>query len=554
MQKWFYRTLVYAALAVLLTWPAAGQLGDVIPGSDRTDTWNSLWSLNFWAEQLASGRVPWDVERLNFPEGGSLLIADPLGATLVAPVVWLFGPYVAFSILALMQLMFSGLVMHGFAEAFLTWRRGAGGVGTGPLVSGVAFMSAPLLASHLHNGASEAWSAGWTVLAIWMVWADATQPSRRRMILAAVALFGASLAHWYGGIVAFIFAASIVLLGVGERPQVGWLRRLAGLLLGLTLTGALAAGTAQIHRADDNIVEIKSTEMVRFTTRSTGAADPLTYVLPGEHRSPDFRKMSANNERYLHAHYVGLVVLGLGVWGWVRRRRHTGFLVWGGATCLILSLGPVLMHSARPVLILGDLGVPLPFLLLESFPGFGALSLPWKFALGPVIGLSILAGLAIDQRGRRTTLIAMSMITLDVLVMAPTAERSRVVSVDDDASLRGLRAAPPGAVINYPLAPGRGYLAEQLVHQKPIAGMLNRVGNEPAARLWKRIRAESRKDPDTFHRAVSSTAERLGIRYVVIHTDPDAEPDMYTSAVIQMERLFDVPEWGQGQTRVIQLW
>ena len=100
MQKWFYRTLFYAALAVLLTWPAAGQLGDVIPGTDRTDTWNSLWSLNFWAEQLASGRVPWDVERLNFPEGGSLLIAGPLGATLVAPVVWLFGPYVAFSILA----------------------------------------------------------------------------------------------------------------------------------------------------------------------------------------------------------------------------------------------------------------------------------------------------------------------------------------------------------------------------------------------------------------------------------------------------------------------
>ena len=83
---------------------------------------------------------------------------------------------------------------------------------------------------------------------------------------------------------------------------------------------------------------------------------------------------------------------------------------------------------------------------------------------------------------------------------------------------------------------------------------MNRVGNEPATRLWRRIQAESRKDPDTFHRAVSSTAERLGIRYLVIHTDPDAEPDMYTSAVTQMERLFGVPEWGQGQTRVIQLW
>ena len=102
--------------------------------------------------------------------------------------------------------------------------------------------------------------------------------------------------------------------------------------------------------------------------------------------------------------------------------------------------------------------------------------------------------------------------------------------------------------------PGRGYLAEQIIHGKPVAGMLNRVGNESAARLWKRIRMESGKDPDTFHRAVSSTAERLGIRYLVIHTDPDAEPDMYTSAVFQLERLFGVPEWGRGQTRVVQLW
>ena len=554
MRTWFYRAVIYACLAVVLTWPAAAQLGDVIPGADRTDTWNSLWSLNFWADRLASGGVPWEVERLNFPAGGSLLISDPLGATLAAPAVWLLGPHIAFSLLALAQMTFSGLVMHGFSEAFLTWRRGTGEAGMGPFVSGVAFISAPLLASHLHNGATETWSAGWTVLAIWMVWADTVQPSRRRVLAAALALLGASMAHWYGGIVAFIFAGYITAFGVGERPQKGLMRRFTGLLIGLTLTVGLAGSTAQIHRADDSIVEIKSSEMVRFTTRSTGAADPLTYVMPGDHRSPDFRKLSANNERYMHSHYLGLVVLGLGAWGWVRRRRHTGFLVLGSVTCLLLSLGPVLMHSARPVLILGDLGIPLPFLFLESLPGFDALSLPWKLALGPVIGLSVLSGLAVDQRGRRVILAALSLIALDALWMAPTAERPRVLSVAPSPALQGLKSAPPGAVINYPLAHGRGYLAEQIQHGKPIAGMLNRVGNEPANRLWRRIQAESRKDPDTFHRAVSSTAERLGIRYLVIHTDPDAEPDMYTSAVTQMERLFGVPEWGQGQTRVIQLW
>ena len=554
MRKWFNRGLVYAVLAVVLSWPAAAQLGEAVPGSDRTDTWNSLWSLNLWAEQIGAGLVPWQIERLNFPEGGSLMISDPLGATLVAPLVWLSGPYMAFTVLMLLQLLFSALMMHGFVEAFLRWRRGTGTAGPGPWVSGVAFMSAPLLASHIHNGASEAWSAGWTVLAIWMVWADAVQPSLRRTLAVGVALLMASLAHWYGGIVAFIFAGFIVVFGLGERVPRALPRRAAGLFLGLLLAGGLAAVTAQVHRADDAIVEIKSEQMVRFTTRSTGSADPLTYVIPGEHRSPDFQKISANSERFLHGHYLGLVVLGIGVWGWGRRRRHTGFLLWGGGACLLLSMGPVLIHSARPVLLLGDLAIPLPFFLLESLPGFDALSLPWKFALGPVITLSVLAGLALDQRGRRATFLALALIALDVLVMAPTAERPRTVDIDRSSSLEGLRAAPAGAVINYPLTPGRAYLAEQLVHQKPIAGMLNRVGNEPAARLWRRIRTESQQDPDTFHRAVSSTAERLGIRYVVIHTDPDSEPDMYTSAVAKMERLFGVPAWGQGQTRVVQLW
>ena len=50
-------------------------------------------------------------------------------------------------------------------------------------MSGVAFMSSAILASHIHNGASETWSAGWTVLAIWMVWADAVRPCEAACLL-----------------------------------------------------------------------------------------------------------------------------------------------------------------------------------------------------------------------------------------------------------------------------------------------------------------------------------------------------------------------------------
>ena len=120
--------------------------------------------------------------------------------------------------------------------------------------------------------------------------------------------------------------------------------------------------------------------------------------------------------------------------------------------------------------------------------------------------------------------------------------------------MHALAEAPPGAVINYPLKEGRAYLFEQTLHGKPVAGTMRSVSNEHAMRLWRRIRAENLEDPDSFHRAVSSTAKRLGIRYLVIHTDPDAEPDVYSKAVTELERLFDIPEWGKGHVRVVPLW
>jgi hypothetical protein len=545
---------VYFLVAICLTWPSALVVGSAVPASTGTDVWNSLWSLSHWANSVAAGEIPWLTTSLNFPKGGTLLVADPLGATLVLPVVLMFGPAAGYTLLIWLQLTFAGVVAHLFSAEFLKWRRGSGGPGWGPWVSGLSFMASPLLSSHVHNGATEAVSVGWTALAVWLVWRAAVQQTLRSVLVAALALPLAALAHWYGGVVAFVFAAIIAVVGIGDGTSIRNKGRWMPLTLGLLLTAMLAMSVSEINRSRDSLAEIKTEQMVKDTNRTSGSADPLTYVMPGPHRSPDFRKISRHDEKFVHAHYLGFVLLGLGGWAWVRRRRHTGFLVCGGLACLLLSLGPVLIHNARPVLIAGDLAVPLPFFLFEAWPGFDALSLPWKFALGPALALSLMAGVALDMRGRRMALGGIALILLEARWVSPAAELNTLVSTVPAPSLVALRDAPEGAVINYPLQPGRPYLFEQTVHGKPVSGMLNQVGNAQAMRLWGRIRTESRSDPDTFHRAVSSTAERLGIRYLVIHTDPDAEPDVYSSAVTELERLFEVPEWGRGQVRVVPLW
>ncbi len=554
MRSQLTTAVMYLAGAFAMTWRTLGSLGEYVPGSRGTDVWNSMWSLNHWATALADGTLPWLTTALNFPAGGSVLISDPMGATLVAPVVWLLGPATGFTVLVWFQLAFSGWVTHWFAVEFLVWRRGSGDPGWGPWAAGMAMLTAPILASHVHNGATEALSAGWTVLAIWMAWRAASTPTPGSLVSAALALPLAALAHWYGGLVALSFMAAIAVCGTGAPGSIRNAGRWVPLLAGSLLCGALAVGSAAVHRAPDSLVGIKAPAVVHSMTRSLGSADPLTYIMPASHRSPDFRRQSRNDERFVHGHYLGFVLLGLAGWAVSRRRRHTGFLVLGGVVCTVLSLGPVLLNQARPVLLAGELAIPLPFLLLESYGGFSALSLPWKLALGPSILLAMLAGVAIDRRGRRMALAAVALLWLEASWWAPTAELRETVDVRGTDSLHALAEAPDGAVMNYPLQMGRPYLFEQTIHGKPVAGGLNDVANTQAMRLWGRILAESQSDPDAFHRAVSSTAERLGIRYLVIHTDPDAEPDVYSRPVAELERLFDVPEWGRGQVRVVPLW
>lgn len=554
MRSDFTTALLYSAGAAAMVASFVGFPGDNVPGARGSHVWDLLWSIDHWAAALADGRNPWTTAALNYPEGGRVWIRDPLGATLVAPVVWAFGPSVGVSVLIGVQLAFSGWVTHRFAAEFLAWRRGSGRGGWGPLVAGVAMLTAPVLVAHIHNGATEALSVGWLVLSIWMGWRAASGPSPRRLAVAAFALAGAFVASLYAGLVAGCFLAAIAVVGTGRLDAPWSVGRWAPLLAGSLLCASLAIGVSAVVHAPDAVDAHPSVGEVQQITRTYGAADPATYIIPGEHRSPDFRTFSPHERSFVHGHYLGWVLMGLSGWALVRRRRNTGFLVGGGLACGLLSLGPVLVRNARPLIIGDDRAIPLPFYALESLRGFEDLTMPWWFSIGPAFALAMLAAVAVDQRGKRMALAVIAAVVLEASWVAPSAELRASVDARPPASLLALAEAPPGAVINYPLKQGRPYLFEQTIHGKPVAGTMKSVGNRQAMQLWRRIRAESLEDPDSFHRAVSSTAERLGIRYLVIHTDPDAEPDVYSKAVNELERLFDVPEWGRGHVRVVPLW
>ncbi|MAY82060.1 MAG: hypothetical protein CL930_14930 [Deltaproteobacteria bacterium] len=546
--------LVYLLVAITVTWSAFVGVGEVVPGDVRTDVWNSLWSLDVVATAMEEGRLPFETQSINFPDGGVFVVSDPLGALLATPIVWMRGLNTGFSWLVWFQLAFGGTMMHRFATEYLSWRRGSGSTRLAPWLSGMSFTIAPLMMSHVQNGATEALSGGWTVLAVWMCWRASVRGSIFSAVVAAFCLFLASVGHWYGGVVAFLFAGSLLVMGNGEGRLHHIHARALSLLLGMAFVLPLAWAVQNLATDADSLLVIKNAEILESMRRTLGPADPLGYLVPGEFRSPDFYEISRNDERFVHSHYLGWSLIGLSVWGVVRRRRATGFLVLSAIVCGVLSLGPVLVSGGSPVVFAGSLVVPLPFFLVESMPGFSSLSLLYRLALGPVIALCLLAGMAIDQRGKRMLIGALALVWIELRWLSPVASLPTTVNVVPYTSLVALADAPDGAVMNYPLQPGRAYLYEQTIHRKPVAGSLNKVTNRQSERLWKRIMAEMNQSPDAFHRAVSTTAERLGIRYLVVHTDPYAEPDTYTEAVRRLERLFPPDDWGQGQVRVLKLW
>jgi len=523
---------VYLGLAVALTWPAAVRLGSVVPGSAHTDLWDSLWSLWFAGDSLLRGRLPYRTALLEHPGGGTLVVADPLGALLITPLLPLVGLATAYTALVLGQLTFAGAAAHRLAEAVLEriapeGRRAA-------WVAGVGYASAPVLLSGIHNGNSESFSGGWAALAALWCWRVASEGGARRVVIAGIALLFAALGSWYGGVVAFLFAGAL-LVWPPPGARGGWRARLAALGLGLALVAPLAWGFQHAATSRDNLVGIKDARETATVRRTTGPADPLAYLIPGDYRSPDFREISRYGEDFVHCPYLGWALLGAGGFGLVRRRRELGGLALAGLGGGLLSLGPVLAREGLAVIFLDDRVLPLPYLLVERLPGFSSLSLVWRLAQAPALAMAVLAAVALAGRSTRIIMGFCLVVLLEVRLLSPVAHLPDLAEVRTSSAIEALRQAPAGAVMNFPVVGGRGYLYEQTRHRHPLAATLNFPNNNAARRVWQALLDGASRGGTLDLGPVVKQAQKQGIRYVVVHEDPGARPDMHDVAVAALE-------------------
>jgi hypothetical protein len=535
----------YGALAVVLTWPVCVELGARVPGSARGDTWNSLWT--FWQahEAMKNGDWPLRTTWLNYPDGGSFWLADPLGALVAFPLIGLVGVPAAYALIVWLRLALSGLIAHCFAAEL------AGPEGGMPILAGVGYASTAVLLSGAANGTSEAVDGACAVLAVWACWRTATRGGVRNVVAAAGALLLASLANGYSGCVAFCFAVALALVGPGKHWRARW--GAVGLGLGLVMPLVLAANYA-LARAD-SLVGIKNPEDLARLRRSLGPADALGSVVPGQAHVADLAALSRYGETFVHANYLGWVLLGAALWVLVKRRPGTAWIWLGGLVTWMLSLGPALVHDAA--FVEGPFGGPiqLPYGLLEGLPGFASLSLLYRLGQGPALAIALLASL-LAVPGRRFVGPMLGLAVLgEAAVASPIGLPVVSVPVPDHPLLSVLADLPDGAVVNYPLVGGRPYLYHQTIHRKPLAAGLNDANSETARRLWAVMILWAQAPPDRFAELVMDKAERLGIRYVVVHEDPWANTDIHSPVANALAASLSALEDPDAPgLRIYQLW
>jgi hypothetical protein len=572
--------LIYLFLAAAITWPAALSPLQTVPGAARTDLWNSLWSIWFVHESVLSGVVPIDIPWLDWPNVGQLIVADPLNALLGLPLVTVFGLSGAYTFLILTHITFSGVATHLLARHIY-------GCDQSGWIAGVGFASAPVLISGVQNGTSESVAGGWLSLSLFALILALEHGGIRRVFIAAGALSLVCIGGWYTGVGAWIFLVAFTVVGITQVRGLVRLKR--GLLVGLlalTVVGPIATVTMTSAETGSEI-GIKNDRELLLVRRTTGSADPLGWVMPGDWRSPDFRAVSRDAEQFIHCHYLGWTLLVMAVVGIRRNKRFFWPLALSATIGGLLAMGPVIVRNGQPFIFGDGLAIPMPYFLLESLPGFGSLSLLFRLAIVPALALSLLAAGAGAGRSKRVVAGLVSALLVEAWFVAPTAGLPALQSSVIEQPILDLAGAPPGAVMNYPLAGGRPYLYEQTAHLKPIAGRLNFPNNSESMAVWQTMvsATESGEVGDEFLRTVrdrvvnvtrvecsassSEPTECLGeliqrndagdcscltgVRYLVIHKDEHVRPDMHDSAVDNALSSFPILSQSD-QVTVLSLW
>lgn len=541
--------LVYALLALLMTWPLVTHLRSAVPGPPG-DNLEYVWKLWWFKEAITTpGVSPFYNPAIFFPSGYPLALSETTLAHTVLglPLTLAFGEVAAYNLLMLLS-----FVWAGYATWLLCCRLGAGTWAA--LIGGAVFAFAPYRLSHMGAGHLPLMGTGWIALLFWALEGLIERPTGRRGLCVGLAFGLMALSSWYYAVMVGMFAGLFLLLRA--RP---WRERLwqwplwRSLLLGGALCVLMLAPALgpmmQVYGQGQASYDASLAFLDRWS------ASPLDFFYPNAMHSlwgaPLTRAYYQNiNENLLYLGLVALALAGIGIWA----RRHgaaTRVYVWLGAIALVLALGMTLHWGGEPVYIRvpeaveetfargmyaltgkwalnkarfaalrrpGAIVLPLPTLLLYLFvPFFNAMRVWTRFGVVTLLAVSVLAAWGLDALQARMspkTQIwvaagALLLVLADFCVVPYPYGRTLVAPQPLDQWLAE--------------QPGEGAVAQFPLHKTWFGWMLdaNRIHGRPLAYGYGTFAPETYTDAtvaleDWPSRASLDVLRDWGVRYVVM--------------------------------------
>lgn len=497
---WVVACGLYAALAIVLTWPLASKLTTHLPigaESSATVPLFNLWTLRWNAERLAEGyRDYWEAPIFH-PTPGAFAFSEP--QPLTGLLFTLFWRVSGSDVLAYNLVLLLALTLNGLAAAWMlrTFRLAPAPA----LLGGLLAVGLPFIANELG------------VLQLTMLWPLAltlgalARFAERPQVGRGIALGAAYAVTWltcsnYGLMLTLVLPLMALPL---IRPA-------------LLRPGAIAAGLAGVGLAAVLTLPllIPQSRLTDGFTRSPRTIERLSAV-PEDYLHLDQRTLGASHTPWLEREsgwprlYPGSGLLGLALLGLAARKRWVIALGVGALITFALSLG----LNVR-------LGEWQPYgQLREVVPGVDRFRSSFRFAILVQLCLLGLAGLGLHnawRQGRWGRTVALGLVVWGLTETATLPARLARAPEQAPAWARWLAAQPAGVVVVVPFpADGSAWAYEGTVvamlqaftHQHPLVNGYS--GFFPADYLRLRRTMAGFPNAETLR-----LLEQVGTRYVVV--------------------------------------
>jgi hypothetical protein len=399
---------LYAALALVLTWPLVQHLGTHVPGSttwafdEYTFIWNTWW---FRYSLLNLGQSPLTSTYTFYPLGISLVLYTyNLFNALMSLPFQAFLPLPAISnLLFLFATVLSGYGTFSLVGYLLgDSQRASRTAAFAAFLAGLIYAFGSYRLVYAAIGHADMWSTAWIPFYALFLVRTIREPHLRHAALAALFLVLAMLCEMIFGV--FLGMLTLILLAfvVGRRGRAevaGGLRALGKRLAILGLVAVLLYSPllmpilremfAGYELAGWGDAERLSVDLLGLVTPTAlhplggGWVETLQQVREGTSRFRD-----------LNTVFLGWVGLALAIAGAVRYRRRLAAWITSLIVFVLFSLGPLLQINGRSAFDLDGLtiSVPLPFILLHYTPIIKANRVPNRFSVVLMLALAVLAG------------------------------------------------------------------------------------------------------------------------------------------------------------------